>query len=335
MQQEGSTSVPSEQQAGLLFACLVEGAGRVRQVDWDMVRQWNSGSGALWVHLDRKAQTARDWLMNDSGLTAPTVAALLEKESRPRVFRGKRGYIAILRGVNLNEGAEQEDMVALRIWCDGERVITIRDRRLFVPRALFDEMLVGDAIVGCAAELFCQLIEGLVRQTADVLTDYTEQLDELELLLETEQTKKLSRQLADLRNEVVMLRRYIAPQREALGHLTAEPPAWLPDELKPSLRDASDRQQRYLEELDALRERSIVIKDDLSNRLNEVMNKNMYIISVIAAIFLPLSFLTGLLGINVGGMPGVDSSVAFWITCAIMVGLLVIELWLFRKLKWF
>ncbi|MEL6423023.1 MAG: CorA family divalent cation transporter, partial [Pseudomonadota bacterium] len=92
--------------------------------------------------------------------------------------------------------------------------------------------------------------------------------------------------------------------------------------------------QRYLEEMDASRGRSVVIKNDLINRLNQTMNKNMYAISVIAAIFLPLSFLTGLLGINVGGMPGVENSFAFWITCIVMVILLVVQVWLFRKLKW-
>ena len=64
------------------------------------------------------------------------------------------------------------------------------------------------------------------------------------------------------------------------------------------------------------------------------MNNNMYVISIIAAIFLPLSFFTGLLGINVGGMPGVDSAAAFWVTCALMVIILIAQIWIFRKLKW-
>ena len=43
----------------------------------------------------------------------------------------------------------------------------------------------------------------------------------------------------------------------------------------------------------------------------------MYVLSVIAAVFLPLGFLTGLLGINVGGMPGADNAAAFWLVCLI------------------
>ncbi len=325
----------ADQIDGLIFACKIGADGEPRTAGWVEIESWKPDDGMMWIHLDITAASARNWLLGKSGLSAPTVSALLEKESRPRAFRGKRGYVAILRGINQNEGAEPEDMVSLRIWCDGHRLITLRDKRLFVPRIVFEQMTVQDIGPRDAPSLFGELVEKLVWQMEGVITEHSDRLDGLELKADESHSSTLSRELADMRSEIVVMRRYIAPQREALGYMTADPPAWLPDDLRPTIREAADRQQRYLEELDALRERAIVIKDDIANRLNEVMNKNMYVISVIAAIFLPLSFLTGLLGINVGGMPGVESSVAFWITCAVMVILLVAELWLFRRLKWF
>lgn len=61
----------------------------------------------------------------------------------------------------------------------------------------------------------------------------------------------------------------------------------------------------------------------------------MYILSVIAAIFLPLGFLTGLLGINVGGIPGADNPYAFWIFIAMLTTLTTGQIALFKALKWF
>jgi zinc transporter len=58
------------------------------------------------------------------------------------------------------------------------------------------------------------------------------------------------------------------------------------------------------------------------------------VLAIISAIFLPLAFLTGLLGINIGGMPGVENDYAFWIFCITMIGCLFVELLIFRKLKW-
>ena len=92
---------------------------------------------------------------------------------------------------------------------------------------------------------------------------------------------------------------------------------------------------RYVEDLDTIRERAQIVKDELSNMLSDRLNKNLYILSVIAAIFLPLGFLTGLLGINIGGVPGSDNPNAFWIFNAGLLVLISLQIWLFRKLKWF
>jgi len=100
------------------------------------------------------------------------------------------------------------------------------------------------------------------------------------------------------------------------------------------MRDSADRLTRYVEELDAARERSMIIKDDIANQLSESANRTLYVLAIISGVFLPLAFLTGLLGINVGGMPGVENPSAFWIFCGMIVVLLIIELIIFKRLKW-
>ncbi len=68
---------------------------------------------------------------------------------------------------------------------------------------------------------------------------------------------------------------------------------------------------------------------------SEAMNRQMLLLSVVSAIFLPLGFITGLLGINVGGMPGAASPLAFWIVAVLLVALAGVLLWLFRRLGFF
>ena len=65
------------------------------------------------------------------------------------------------------------------------------------------------------------------------------------------------------------------------------------------------------------------------------MNQNTYLFSVIAAIFLPTSFLTGLLGVNVGGIPGTESPIAFGLFCAGLVLIFGLEFWILRRLQFF
>ena len=64
------------------------------------------------------------------------------------------------------------------------------------------------------------------------------------------------------------------------------------------------------------------------------MNRTMYILSIVAGIFLPLGLLTGLLGINVGGMPGTESKIAFTVVCVFLVVVAGVEYWIFRRKKW-
>ncbi|MBT5413906.1 MAG: hypothetical protein HOH66_07100 [Rhodospirillaceae bacterium] len=83
---------------------------------------------------------------------------------------------------------------------------------------------------------------------------------------------------------------------------------------------------RHVEDLDAVRERATVVQDELNNRIPDQMNKTMCVLTVVAAILLPLSLLTGLLEINVGGMPGVDSPLAFSLVALVAVEIVVLLL---------
>ena len=103
---------------------------------------------------------------------------------------------------------------------------------------------------------------------------------------------------------------------------------------KARLRESADRVTRYVEDLDSARERAAVIRDELEGRLAEQMNKTMYVLSIVAAIFLPLGLLTGLLGINVGGIPGAENPLAFWEVCLLLVFVGVLQALLFWKMKW-
>jgi zinc transporter len=100
------------------------------------------------------------------------------------------------------------------------------------------------------------------------------------------------------------------------------------------LREIADRTTRYVEDLDSARDRAAVTQDELNSRLSERMNKTMYVLSIVAGIFLPLGLLTGLLGINVGGIPGTQSPFAFLIVCALLVLVAILQAVLFKRMRW-
>ena len=76
------------------------------------------------------------------------------------------------------------------------------------------------------------------------------------------------------------------------------------------------------------------MQDELTNRLSEQMNRTMYLLTIVASIFLPLGFITGLLGVNVGGIPGTEEPMGFLALCGLLLLLGLVEYWLFKRLKW-
>jgi len=100
---------------GLVAAYRLDGRGGGTPLDWDGIGAWQPGDGVLWVHLNRQFEDAQRWLRERSGLDEVVVEALLAEETRPRCVPMGNGVMLFLRGVNLNPGADPEDMVSIRL----------------------------------------------------------------------------------------------------------------------------------------------------------------------------------------------------------------------------
>lgn len=273
--------------------------------------------------------------MHKSGLDPITRDALLAPDPRPRSLAvGESGLMLIIRGVNLNEGAEPEDMVSLRVWFDEHRIISMRHRRVRATKELRSRLFAGTGptTVGeMLVDITTHVLEGIGRVT-DRLED---SVAEMEDAVVSSGSVRLRHQLADLRRQAIALRRYIGPERDVLNVLRTEPVRWLSAVDRNRLRENADRLTRMIEDLDAARDRAAVTHEEVTSRLSELMNKRLYMLSIVTSIFLPLGFFTGLLGVNVGGIPGVGFRWGFAIVCGVLALLGGFQLWLFRKLNWF
>lgn len=319
--------------SGLIFAFLMDGSGGARKLTWEDMTKWKPEQGPIWLHFDYTDQRAAEWISNESGLDEVVASALLEEESRPRVSLIGTGILAALRGVNLSPGSDPEDMVAIRLWIDDKRIISTRKRRLLsesdVIKSFEDRQ--GPTTTG---EFIVDLSERLIARMEGTIEDIEDRVDRMEEEMITSESHTLRSQLSQIRREAIMLRRYLAPQREAMMKLQMENIPWLNDTDRLHLRETTDRLIRYTEDLDSVRDRAAVTQEELVNRLSEQMNTRMYVLSLVAAVFLPLGFLTGLLGINVGGIPGSENSSAFVIFILLLVIVVIGQIVIFKKKNW-
>ena len=319
---------------GLRHALLLDGAGGTVEFDWGKVDAWLPEQGCLWLHFDFEDADAVEWLGQHSGLGELAVDALLSDEIRPRTQVQRDQLLLALRGVNLNPGSDPEDMVSIRLWTDGRRVISTRRRQLLSVRDVFERLEAGDGPID-AGELIVELVDRIVMRMSDTVDNFEEKVLELEDCMLSAAPAELRSDLALLRKQSIAIRRYLAPQREALNRLVMEKLSWMAESYRLRLREINDRLIRHIEDIDAVRDRAAVAQEQLQSRLTEQTNERMYVLSVVAAIFLPLSFFTGLMGINVGGMPGIEDPAAFWMVVGLCVALSVLLAAVFRWRKWF
>jgi zinc transporter len=316
----------------LIYAYAFDDSGRAVAIDSHALESRTTAAGWLWIHLDRTNQQIEHWLRDSAGLEPLVIEALLEEETRPRCVAIGDGLLVILRGVNLNVGADPEDMVSIRVWVDAGRVISLRNRRLMAVQDLRDAIEKGD-VPATPGALLIDIAAYMIDRMGPVLADLNDAVDELEEEVLEAPGRELRTKLSKIRRQAISLRRFLAPLREVLTRLYTDRTPLFDDMRRSHLREIADRLTRYIEELDSARDRAAITQEELAGRMADEMNKNMYVLSIVAGIFLPLGLLTGLMGINVGGMPGTQSNWGFAIVCIILVGLAVIVLWLFRRFR--
>ncbi len=288
--------------------------------------------GLVWLHVNCAKDGAQAWIEN-IGVEPLVLRALLAPETRPRCTLHGEGVLMNLRGVNLNTGDEVEDMVSLRMWITERLVITVQMRRSMAVSDVQNSVARGEG-PNSAAELVARLALRLADRAEPVVAGLNEKVDILEDQVLEGISPLTRRDLGEIRRMSIMLRRHMAPQRDALSTFEIEDLPWIKAHDRSRLREATERVTRLAEELDAIRDRAQVVHDQIMDTRAEAMNRQMLVLSVVAAIFLPLGLITGLLGINVGGIPGAAYVGAFWI---VFFGLIVIGLallWLFWKLGW-
>lgn len=318
---------------GLLYAFILDGKGGGRAVGWPEIEAWTPDQGILWVHLDRRTRQTADWLQKKSGIDPVICETLLQEEVRPRVLTLGDAMLVTLRGVNLNPGADPQDMVGVRVWLEPNRIVSLRHRRLMAVNDLREAIETGVGPAGPGDFLY-RLSDRLIDRMGPVVDQLDDRVDALEDAVLTEHSTALRTTIGEIRREAISLRRYLAPQRDVMSRLPLEQAEWLAPVHKAHLRETADRTLRYVEDLDAARERAAVTQDELNNRLSDQMNRTMYLLTIVAAILLPPSLITGLFGINVGGMPGVDNIWAFTIVIVGIVLIGVVEVIVLRRLKW-
>ncbi|MCT7557734.1 zinc transporter ZntB [Aliarcobacter butzleri] len=311
---------------------LLDKKGSATELKYEKLNSVDTTDKILWVHFDYSTQEAKDWIRNQCN-NSIVADALLADETRPRTTLLGDSLLLALRGVNLDPHSRPENMISIRLFISSNMIISTSRRTLLSVTEIIEELREGTGVKS-TSEFLVELTYRMIDRMDDVIDQLQDRTDYLEENIIDMKNQEFRTEILNVRRETIILKRYLAPQKEALIKLSNEKISWIDEYKKVEIRETNDQLIRHIEELDTIRDKVILIQEELANSLSEEMNKKMYMLSIISAIFLPLTFLTGLLGINVGGIPGASNDKAFYIFTIILLLVIFSQYIIFKKKKW-
>ena len=290
------------------------------------------GQQFLWLHLDGRDEASLEKVRSDETIPLAARSALFAHETRPRCSVMNGGALINLRGLGATPESDPDPLVSIRIWTEKGRAITVSFRNIAAYGPVADRFMDGRIVD--PGDLIAAIADEITDSLDPDVAALGDRLDEIESALDGMPPTKLRRQVAEIRSQAIIYRRFIVPQRQALERIAQNDLPWLDPADHIHLREAADRCARMAEELEAVRERSALAHEELTDLRAEQLDRRSLLISIVALIFLPVTFITGLLGMNVQGIPFANEPWAFWSVFAFCAFIAVaVGLW-FTVTRW-
>jgi zinc transporter len=283
-----------------------------------------------WFDLDGTSQEDLDWLERDANLDRSSAKLLLNALPHSRCVHTDAGTLITLVRPDGVKGDGHQD---LEVWLEPERVITICRGAESVVADVAARVDEGSERGDCMS-LLATLTESLVRPLENDIAELAEEVDDLEDEVLDSDGPELLNAVADARRRALAVRRRLNSMRDILSTLTFKPELFPRDLGLDSLRGAADYLGHLVSQVDATRDRLILLFDQLSAREQHRINKAMQKLAVVGTVFLPLTFITGLLGINVAGIPDAHDPMAFWLVCLFLVTIVIAAIMIIKWKNW-
>jgi magnesium transporter len=301
-------------------------------------------AGLTWIHLQSPTHDEALQLANRFGWHPLDVEDVMSRRQRPKVdvyAEEDHSYLfAVLHFPVYDKAIGRLNAGELDVFVGADYLVTLPTVELPPVTALFRRAFEGEAF---RESLFARGSGRVFYEVLDDLYDYCfpildkigykleqidEQIDDVAI-----RAKDLVRDIHKVKQEIISYRKIIKPQRPTLRQLERGVERFLPEELDLYFDDIVDASERIWDLLDNYKEVVEALEDTNESLISHQQNDILYVLTIFSVVVLPLTFLTGLFGMNVQ-FPGYGSSAAFWGILGAFVALIVSMLGFFRYKRW-
>lgn len=297
---------------GLICGYVLHPDGRLDAIDWRQMDRFLGETGAnVWLHFNLADMRAKRWLEASTVIPRLAKDILLGTTNQMMLEPIGPGLAGVLGDLHHDFQNDPAKLGVLRLYLDDHVLISARRHPLkaidSLRRSVADGFQASRPI-----DLITRFLHHLAETLGLTIAELGENLDHIEDRILDDHISGESGELGRARQLIVRLRRHMVPQRHALIGLLARLPAWLSEAEATGLRQAIERLDMLGHDLDLVQDRARLLQDEIANKQAERTNHNLYILSIVTAVFLPITLITGVFGMNVAGLPGLQTPESFW-----------------------
>jgi zinc transporter len=291
----------------------------------------NESNPVTWVDLDLGDNDTANWIEHESGLSAEIKQRLLKSDELSQREVYDDGMLIAIHTKKIQPTAVQSDSESVRIWIERDRIITVHSEANPAVDAL------------CAAaqdntkhwepyQILVFLLRASLKRFEPLIIDIFSKTTKLEVqILDADYDSVDDDELNVVRHQTIRARQHLVMLRNLLAFVIADDTLPISKNEYQALESARHHVLCYLESLEECRERAQLLQDQIDARMADRLNRITYNLNILATVFLPLGFVTGLFGMSVAGIPESHNPEAFAIICTVML-IMAIASWLF--LRW-
>jgi magnesium transporter len=300
-----------------------------------------SANGLTWIHLDPPVDPETiNTLRERFGWHPLDVEDVLSKRQRPKIDEyPEDGYLfGVLHFPAYDKNVQRLNSGEVDFFLGADYLVTISNVELLPVTRLFNRVQEDDRF---REQLFSKGSGRLLYEVLDDLYDYcfpildkiAYKLESIEDDIDERRSEEIVTDISKVKQEIISYRKIIKPQRPALRLLERRMERFLPENLELYFDDLVDASERIWDLLDNYKEVVEALESTNEQLISHRQNDILRILTVFGTIFLPLTFITGVFGMNVL-FPGEHTHTAFWVIVGLMIGVIVATVGFFRFKRW-
>lgn len=319
-----------QSQAGFVWAYRFDADGSPSLIARDTLPELHPAEGFVWLHIDLVHTRAQSWIA-EQGLPEAAHETLVSHETHQRLDHSANLAWGVSHDLIRDMAAKSEDVGALR-WVIGEDfLLTGRRDALHAIRMTAEALNRGEPASSPSA-LLEQIIEYIIDDITDAVVRLLDETDSVEDHILLDRLHDGPQRVGAIRRSAVRLHRQLSGLH-VLFRRFAETQSGrsAPDAVKAAAQRLLQRVDGLHHDVQSVQDRARLLQDEIAARSASRTNRQLYVLSLLTALFLPATFITGLFGINVKGLPWVESdfgAAAVALTC---MGAALLTLILLRR----